>query len=119
MSDFKTVHFKVKDNRLVADPTDVFVTRCETLISFQLQIPGLAFANVDREKNEYPIQMLSGFESFLPSWRVTPNTAALLDLNNIFGDFEYIAWVIRADQVSPTPFRLVFQTKLMIHNAIA
>jgi hypothetical protein len=113
MSDFKTVHLSVKNNCLIADPAKVFVTRGETLISFQLQIPGLAFAE------DGPIRVVPQAGTFLKSWRVTSNTAALLDLYNQFGDFEYTVWVVRpaSGPDIPAPFRLIFQTGLVIHNS--
>ncbi len=86
----------------------------------QLHIPGLAFALPDPDplKPEYPIQMVTGRESFLRSWRVTPNTAALLDLSSVLGEFEYIAWAVRTapGPLPLVPFRLVFQAQLKIHN---
>ncbi len=123
-SDVKTVHFKVENNRFIAEHAEVSVNRGETLISFNLQIPGLAFAHRDPNApddpnlQKDPIQLLSGHGSFLRSWRVTPTTAALLDFYNQFGTFEYIVWAIRPliGPITPVPFRLTFQSRLLIHN---
>lgn len=97
MVESEIVLFKIINNNIVAEPSQVIVTQSQTYITFQLLIPGLSFADPDPSAGVMPIRVSHEFDySFRGPWKLASNTAGLLDLYSVFDPVPYAVWVVNA-----------------------